>query len=54
MYGSLRVAQQLRGLLGDLGIDIATRLMGLLIAAIAAQLTVEGLLDLIATLKPSL
>jgi multiple antibiotic resistance protein len=51
VYTSLRLAQQLRGLLGDLGIDIATRLMGLLIAAIAAQLTVEGLLALVASLK---
>ena len=50
-YVSLRLAQQLRGLLGDLGINIATRLMGLLIAAIAAQLTVEGLLALVASLK---
>jgi small neutral amino acid transporter SnatA (MarC family) len=41
----------LRGLLGDIGIDIATRLMGLLIAAIAAQLTVEGALTLIASLQ---
>ena len=38
VYGSLRVAEQLRNLLKDTGIDIATRLMGLLIAAIAAQL----------------
>jgi multiple antibiotic resistance protein len=51
IYASLRLAQQLRGLLGAIGIDIATRLMGLLIAAIAAQLTVEGLLSLIASLK---
>jgi multiple antibiotic resistance protein len=51
VYVSLRLAQQLRGMLGDLGIDIATRLMGLLIAAIAAQLTVEGLLALVANLK---
>lgn len=35
-YVSLRLAQQLRGLLKDTGINIATRLMGLLIAAIAA------------------
>jgi multiple antibiotic resistance protein len=51
VYASLRLAQQLRGFLGDMGISIATRLMGLLIAAIAAQLTVEGLLALIASLK---
>jgi multiple antibiotic resistance protein len=53
VYISLRLAQQLRGLLGDLGINIATRLMGLLIAAIAAQLTVEGLVALVASLKSS-
>ena len=53
VYVSLRLAQQLRGLLGNLGINIATRLMGLLIAAIAAQLTVEGLLSLMASLKPA-
>jgi multiple antibiotic resistance protein len=53
VYISLRLAQQLRGYLGDLGINIATRLMGLLIAAIAAQLTVEGLLALIESLKTS-
>jgi multiple antibiotic resistance protein len=51
VYASLRLSQQLRGLLGDLGIDIATRLMGLLIAAIAAQLTVEGALALIASVQ---
>jgi multiple antibiotic resistance protein len=51
VYVSLRLAQQLRGFLGDIGINIATRLMGLLIAAIAAQLTVEGALTLVASLQ---
>jgi multiple antibiotic resistance protein len=51
VYASLRLAQQLRGLLGDIGINIATRLMGLLIAAIAAQLTVEGAIALIASVQ---
>jgi multiple antibiotic resistance protein len=45
-YISLRLAEQLRHWLGDTGINIATRLMGLLIAAIAAQLTIEGLIEL--------
>jgi multiple antibiotic resistance protein len=54
VYVSLRLAQQLRGYLGDLGIDIATRLMGLLIAAIAAQLTVEGAIALIESVKPAI
>lgn len=46
-YASLRAAEQLRRVLKDIGINIATRLMGLLIAAIAAQLTVEGFLQLV-------
>jgi multiple antibiotic resistance protein len=50
-YASLRAAEQLRGWLGDLGINIATRLMVLLIAAIAAQLTIEGLLELVPGMK---
>jgi MarC family membrane protein len=51
VYGSLRAAEQLRNMLKDTGIDIATRLMGLLIAAIAAQLAVEGLLTMVPALK---
>jgi multiple antibiotic resistance protein len=50
VYASLRAAEQLRDTLKDTGIDIATRLMGLLIAAIAAQLTVEGLLQMMPAL----
>jgi multiple antibiotic resistance protein len=46
-FASLRAAEWLRRALGNTGIDIATRLMGLLIAAIAAQLTIEGLLELV-------
>ena len=46
-FASPRVAEGLRRALGSTGIDIATRLMGLLIAAIAAQLTIEGLLELV-------
>ncbi len=49
-YGSLRVAEQLRSWLGNTGINIATRLMGLLIAAIAAQLAIEGLLQMVPAL----
>jgi MarC family membrane protein len=51
VYGSLRAAEELRNMLKDTGIDIATRLMGLLIAAIAAQLTVEGLLTMVPALQ---
>jgi multiple antibiotic resistance protein len=51
VYGSLRAAEQLRNMLKDTGIDIATRLMGLLIAAIAAQLTVEGLVTMLPSLQ---
>jgi multiple antibiotic resistance protein len=51
VYASLRAAEQLRNWLGDTGIDIATRLMGLLIAAIAAQLTVDGLLTMVPALR---
>ena len=46
-YASLRAAESLRRVLGATGINIATRIMGLLIAAIAVQLTVEGLLVLV-------
>jgi len=46
-FASLRAAEWIRTVLGNTGISIATRLMGLLIAAIAVQLTVEGLLALI-------
>jgi multiple antibiotic resistance protein len=46
-YLSLRAAEPLRRLLKDTGINIATRLMGLLIAAIAVQLTIEGLLEML-------
>jgi multiple antibiotic resistance protein len=43
-FASLRAAEGLRRVLGMTGINIATRLMGLLIAAIAAQLTLEGVM----------
>jgi multiple antibiotic resistance protein len=46
-YVSLRLAEPLRRVLQDSGINIATRLMGLLIAGIAAQLTIEGLLEIV-------
>lgn len=46
-YVSLRLAEQLRRLLGDNGINIATRVMGLLIAAIAVQLVIEGIQTLV-------
>ena len=46
-YTSLRLADPLRRVLKDSGINIATRLMGLLIAGIAAQLTIEGLLEIV-------
>ena len=45
-YVSLRLADPLRRLLKDSGINIATRLMGLIIAAIAVQLTMEGFVEL--------
>lgn len=46
-WASLRAAEPLRRLLKDSGIDIASRLMGLLIAAIAVQLAMEGLLEML-------
>ena len=46
-FASLRVAEWIRRVLRDTGISIATRLMGLLIAAIAVQLTIEGLFALV-------
>jgi multiple antibiotic resistance protein len=48
-FVSLQTAERLRRLLGAHGIDITTRLTGLLIAAIALQLGVEGLVTLIRT-----
>jgi MarC family membrane protein len=49
---SLRLAEPLRRLLKDTGINIATRLMGLIIAAIAAQLTMEGFVELQRSITP--
>jgi multiple antibiotic resistance protein len=46
-YVSLRAAEWLRRILGETGINIATRLMGLLIAGIAAQLIIEGIEPLV-------
>ena len=46
-FASLRAAAWLRRILASTGIHIATRLMGLIIAAIAPQLTVEGVVLLI-------
>jgi multiple antibiotic resistance protein len=47
IFVSLRTAGKLRRALGDNGINIATRLMGLLIAGMAIELTVEGILKLV-------
>lgn len=50
-YLSLRAAISLGKLLGDTGINVMTRLAGILVAAIAIQMIVNGLLDLFPALK---
>jgi len=45
-WGALRAADPLRRLLGDTGIDVATRVAGLIVAAIAVEMMHSGILGL--------
>jgi len=45
----------LRGVLGDVGLSIATRILGLLVAAIGVQFVIAGLTNVIVhSIAPSL
>lgn len=44
-YGSLRLAERLFYILGETGIRVASRIMGLLIAAMAVQIMMDGLAE---------
>lgn len=46
VWGALNLASPIARLLGQTGINVATRLMGLLLAAIAVEIMAEGLLRL--------
>lgn len=46
VYGVLRLADQTQRVVGPTGIRIFTRVMGLLLAAVAAQFIADGLLEL--------
>ena len=45
-WAALRAAEPLRRVLGETGIEVSTRISGILVAAIAAQLIQEGLMEL--------
>jgi multiple antibiotic resistance protein len=45
-WGALRAGDPLRRILGDTGIDVATRVSGLIVAAIAVEMMRDGLLGL--------
>jgi multiple antibiotic resistance protein len=49
-WAALRAADTLRRVLGETGIEVSTRISGILVAAIAVQLIQEGLVELIPTL----
>ena len=43
VYGSLREAHRVIGMLGQIGINVVSRLMGLVLAAIAVQFIIDGI-----------
>jgi multiple antibiotic resistance protein len=45
-WAALRAADPLRRVLGETGIEVSTRISGILVAAIAVQLIQEGLVEL--------
>ena len=45
-WGALRIADPMRRLLGETGIDVSTRVSGILVAAIAVGMVQEGLVML--------
>ncbi len=49
-WAALRAADPLRRILGETGIEVSTRISGILVAAIAVQLIQEGLVELFPTL----
>ena len=51
-WAALRAADPLRRVLGETGIEVSTRISGILVAAIAVQLIQEGLVELFPTLAP--
>lgn len=51
VWGALNLAGPIARLLGQTGINVATRLMGLLLAAIAVEIMAEGLLRLFPVLS---
>jgi len=44
VYASFRLAEPIQALLGNTGINIATRLLGLILAALAVEMIADGLL----------
>jgi MarC family membrane protein len=51
LYFTLRLAAPLSGLLGATGMNVATRLMGMLLAAIAVEMIAAGIGDLFPALR---
>ncbi len=51
-WAALRAADPLRRVLGETGIEVSTRISGILVAAIAVQLIQEGLVELFPMLSP--
>lgn len=51
-WAALRAADPLRRLLGETGIEVSTRISGILVAAIAVQLIQEGLVELFPAIAP--
>ena len=49
-WGALRAADPLRRVLGETGIEVSTRISGILVAAIAVQLIQEGIVELFPSL----
>jgi multiple antibiotic resistance protein len=50
-WAALRAAETLRRVLGETGIEVSTRISGILVAAIAVQLIQEGLVELFPTIS---
>lgn len=45
IWGTLRMSDKIQSIMGPVGIQVATRLMGLILAALAVEFIIEGLVN---------